>query len=96
MIFFFCYFGESINSQFDELNDVIYQSDWYTHQLDIQRIIPTILIATQHPPVLKGFGNLVCTRESFKKVDLLYIKFKCYDLKWNLHGNIFDSFSGGQ
>lgn len=70
IIFFFCYFGENICGQFNELNDAIYQLDWYRCPIEIQRLIPTILIVTQNSPVLRGIGNVVCNREAFKKVIL--------------------------
>lgn len=68
LIFFFCYFGEMINGEFAELYDVITQSNWYLYDIEIQRMIPIILAGTQNPPVLKGFGNVMCTRDSFQKV----------------------------
>lgn len=79
-IFIFCYFGQSIRGQFNQLNDVIYEFEWYLYPVEIQRMIPTILIATQNTPSLKGFGNVNCTHETFKKVCLIIIIFWSSDI----------------
>ena len=68
-IFIFCHFGERASGESSEMGDEIYQRiDWYTFPLDIQRMIPTILIGAQEPVILRGFGNVTCTRDAFKKV----------------------------
>lgn len=51
-----------------ELNDEIYQCDWYLFPYHIQRMLPMILINTQQRVVLQGFGNIVFLRETFKEV----------------------------
>lgn len=68
LIFFYCEFGENISGQFDELIDVIYQFKWYSYPVKMQRMIPIILKGTQHPIVLRGFGNVMCKRFMFKQV----------------------------
>lgn len=67
-IFLFCELGEHVSGQFNDLNDAIYQSEWYAFPIEVQRMLPILLMATQHQVVLQGFGNLSCIRESFKKV----------------------------
>lgn len=67
-IFFFCETAEQITAQFEEINDDLYQSDWYSYPLKVQKIIPTIMIGTQQEISVQGFGNLIFTRESFKRV----------------------------
>lgn len=69
--FFFCEFGSRISGQFEELGDVIYQSAWYSYPLDVQRLLPTILIAAQDPFIVSVFGNISCTREAFINVSLI-------------------------
>ncbi|XP_031621400.1 odorant receptor coreceptor-like [Contarinia nasturtii] len=68
IIFLFCYFGENITSEFTDLNDHIYHCDWHLFPRDIQRMLPILLINTQRPVILKGFGNILCTHENFKTV----------------------------
>lgn len=66
--------GSQINGQFDDIGRIVNQSVWYSYPLDVQRFLPTILFAAQDPFVVRGFGNFVCTRESFIKVNLYHKK----------------------
>lgn len=68
LVFFLCEFGENISGEFDELNGVIYQCNWHLCPLEVQNKLPIILISTQDPIILSGFGNVLCTREAFKSV----------------------------
>lgn len=72
LIFTFCDLGENVTNQFDEI-DLYYQCNWYLFPLNIQRILPIIIINSQELVVLHAFGNVSCTREAFKKVILLLI-----------------------
>lgn len=38
--------------------------------IKLQQMLPTILMCTQDPMVLEGFGNVPYTREAFKRVSL--------------------------
>lgn len=66
----FCDLGEAVSNKFDELNDVLYRSEWNTFSIGVQRTLPIILMATQQKVVPRGFGNLICFRQSFKKVNI--------------------------
>lgn len=63
-----CGLCQRISNAFEEINDVIVQSDWYLYPIEINRMLPTILIVTQHPVGLKCFGSIACNRETFKEV----------------------------
>lgn len=67
-LFLFCHFGNQLTDTFGTIYDTFYQCDWYLMPLKIQKIMPTILNAAQEPVFLRGFGNITCTREMFKKV----------------------------
>lgn len=68
MIFLFCNFGEDITTQFKAIDHEIYECDWYLFPRKAQRILPTLVLSTQRPVIFRGFGNVVCTREAFKRV----------------------------
>lgn len=70
-ILFFCEFGKMVTGNFQDLDDIIFQWDWNSFPIEVQRMLPTILISTQKPIVLCGIANIVCDRESFKKVRIL-------------------------
>lgn len=65
---FFCEFGERVTSEFDELNDIMNQLDWYTFPIEVQQTLPIIIAAAQDPVIMRGFGNIECVRQSFKQV----------------------------
>lgn len=73
VIYLFCELGERVSSQFDELSDAIYQSEWYEFPMDVRRVLPILMMAAQKQVVPRGFGNLLCTREFFKKVTISFI-----------------------
>lgn len=74
-IFMFCEFGKCVTDLFDGIPNIIFESEWYTFPIEIQKILPTLMVASQQPVVIQGFANLQCTREAFKKVDK-YLKVK--------------------
>lgn len=67
-VFMFCDFGENLSNGFDALNSEICNRNWYSFPIEIQRLLPIILVSTQKPVQLLGFGNIPCTRETFKVV----------------------------
>lgn len=73
-VFMFCDLGEKVSNGFDTLNESIFIGDWYTLPIEIQRILPTILLATQKPVTLRGFGNIPCMRQTFRKVSWILWK----------------------
>lgn len=67
-MFWICNFGQSLTNQFHEVSDAICQSDWYSFSPDVKRMVMMIMMTAQQPVILRGFGNVLCTRETFKKV----------------------------
>ena len=61
-----------VTGSFADLNDAIYQLDWYTFPSEIQRMLPTLMINAQQEVNIKGFGNVLCTRETFQKVNSVF------------------------
>ena len=68
IIFFFCEFGEKVNNQFERFNDELCQLNWYLYPNNIQRLLLIFTTGVQQPVYLCGYGNIVCTRDSFEKV----------------------------
>lgn len=71
MNFLVCECGEQLSTRFTALSDTIWHSDWYKYPIEVQRMLPTIMINLQQQTDLQGFGNVLCTREIFKKVRFL-------------------------
>lgn len=67
-IFLYCEFGDRVTNEFEELNDAIDQLKWYDFPIEIQRMMPIIMILAQKPVEIRGYGNIACARHVFLKV----------------------------
>lgn len=67
-VFVFCDSSERIASYFDDV-DVYNLCNWYSFPANIQNVMPIIIMNTQVPVVLEGFGSIPCTRETCKRVN---------------------------
>lgn len=98
-VFILCETGERLTAQFNKDDTGILQWNWYTFPLDIQKILPIILSDTQNPFIMRGFGGVACTRESFKSVS--HLQLLCtitYDIdQWRMFvkWSFFQVLSGG-
>lgn len=71
MLSFYCECGERVINQFTEFDKLICECDWYTFPIELQRMLLTFMTSTQQPPIIHGFANAACTRESLKAVNAL-------------------------
>lgn len=69
-VYIICDTGECTSNAFDEIGDLIWQTQWYFHSNKIQQLLPTIMIAVQKPVAIKFFGSLSCNRKSLEKVNI--------------------------
>lgn len=69
---FFCEFGEMVTSQFNSYDAEIYRCGWYLLPIKMQKMYLIFKSNTQHPIIIRGFGNILCTREIFKEVNILF------------------------
>lgn len=60
--------GEMLMRKFNEFNDAFYQCKWYFFSIEMQKMLLIVIANTQQPIFVQGFGNISCTRDSFKKV----------------------------
>ena len=67
VMFIYCDFGERISCGFEAVHNGIEECDWYLFPIEMQKML-LIIMAADEPIVLKGFANVVMTRETFKKV----------------------------
>lgn len=61
-------FGEMMGEQFNLLDDALCECDWYAFPLKMQQMFITLVTSTQQPTIVRGFGNVLCNRETFSKV----------------------------
>lgn len=63
-----CENGTRISSSFEYINDEINRFDWYLLSVEMQRILPVIMINAQESIGLECFGSFLCDRNTFKSV----------------------------
>lgn len=68
IIFIECEIGHHLSSEFDSINDAVYELDWNSYPDNIKRMMPIILQVTLEPVELSAYGNYACSRETFKRV----------------------------
>lgn len=67
-IVFLCLVGDTATTRFEDVNTALWTCSLNEFPLDIQKMLPMILAATQKPIYLEGFMNVCCTREVLKVV----------------------------
>lgn len=67
-----------MTNSFKDLSDSLCGCGWYLFPIDVQKMLPTICVAIQQPVVLMCYGNVLYTRETFKKVIFNYWNFELY------------------
>ena len=69
-MFIACEISQRVNDAFNGLNLTIHQFDWYLFPIEIQRMLPMIIVVAQQPVTLECFGSISCSREVFKNVGI--------------------------
>lgn len=70
-IFIYCELGQRVSEAFDKPYDAICQFKLHLFPMDVQRMLPIIIVGAQQPIDLRGYGNISCTRDSFKRVSVI-------------------------
>lgn len=68
LVFVTCEIIGRITNEFEEVNDIMDQYEWYLFPLEIQKMLSMILIHAQQSVEIHCFGSTPCDRETFKKV----------------------------
>lgn len=63
-----CELAGRLTNEFNGINDLLNQFNWYLFPLDVQNLLPIIMANTQQSVYLECFGRIPCDRETFKKV----------------------------
>lgn len=81
MIFIHCETGQRVTSAFDDFTEVMGQCNWYLFSTETQKMLVIFLANSQQPTTVHGFGNIVCERESMKKVGIKNQRLQMYTQK---------------
>lgn len=63
-----CEICQRINLVYEKCYDMIGQIEWYLYPVEIQRLLPLIIMVAQRPIQIVYFGSGTCDRELIKKV----------------------------
>jgi 7tm Odorant receptor len=69
VLFIFCDLGESVTARFERFNDRLCRYKWYLLSIEMQQMYLIFVADTQQSVTLGSYGNIECTRETFKKVN---------------------------
>lgn len=69
LIYMACDFGEAITTQYTAIDYSICECDWYSFPLEIQKMLPMVMMSTQKAMIVQVFGKVACTRETFNRVN---------------------------
>lgn len=89
-VFFFCECGTILTTKFAMFDYELWQCDWHLFPFKMQQMLVFVMSNTQDPAMIYGYGNYECTRDTFKRVCLVYLLFSSLDgNKWSfLHVSI--------
>lgn len=76
LVFVACEISQISCDALNEMDDDIGQLDWHLYSVEIQKMLPMIMENTQQPVIIKCFGSIPCSRETFKKVGLTFLEYK--------------------
>lgn len=68
LVYTSCECGQQFTDAFSHFDYVIGELDWHLLPIEIQRLLPMIIMNAQQPMMVKCYGNISCGRETFKKV----------------------------
>lgn len=68
LVLFTCEAGQQFSNAFSKVDDIVCQLNFYLLPIEIQRMLPILIMYAQEPLVVVFFGSLSGTREQFKKV----------------------------
>lgn len=70
--FLLCNLGDGVTSHYANLSYSIYNKSWYLYPFKLRKYFKLIILMSQQPVHMEAFANLRCTRETFKKVNILF------------------------
>lgn len=68
MVAFYCEASHWIGEKFQSFNYKLQQCDWYLYPVKLQRVYMMFTLDTQELTIARGYGNIACTRTTFKTV----------------------------
>lgn len=64
----YCSCGEMVTAEFQMISNELDQCKWYFLPLKMQQTLLIFIVNAQQSTFIRGYGNIYCTRETFKNV----------------------------
>lgn len=62
-----------MTSEFEMISNELNQCKWYLLPLKVQELFPITIANAQQSTFIQGYGNIICTRETFQIVSLIHV-----------------------
>lgn len=88
--FTICELGQRVTSKFKTFGENLSASNWYSLPLEFQRIYLIFLLESQQPIRIESYCEIICSRETFKRVILKPKVQMCFTNFFNDHFQIIN------
>lgn len=61
--------GEMVKNEFINFNDALDQCNWFHFPKQVQHMFVILIANSQQPTLIRGYGNRLCARDTFKRVN---------------------------
>lgn len=68
LIAFYCEFSQMMCQKFSWFSEEVHHCDWYLFPIELKRLYLIFLLDVQQLSIVRGYGNILCTRDTFKTV----------------------------
>lgn len=83
-----CFNGDNVSTQFEEINNAFIECGFYQFPLNMQKLLPIMLMTIQKPVYICGYMNTHCTRAAYKVViDCFLFSFWLVSIFTNEHSH---------
>ena len=70
LVFIACELSQRFSNAFSGLENSLIHIDWHLYPMEVQRLMPIIMMFAQQEMEFECFGSLSCSRAAFKAVGL--------------------------
>lgn len=64
----FCNCGEMVTNAFESFDEELRRCKWYLFPTDLKYMLVVAIANAQRPTTIRGYGDIQCTRNAFRKV----------------------------
>lgn len=72
LLYLLCNYGERVTEAYSDLNEQVYEQNWYLCPSKLQLNFVLVLMTAQRPVYLEGFTGITCSLETYKKVNFTW------------------------